>query len=85
MDKHFSKLKSIEIDHKTHAKIKNPSAPTMTLVLECGPSLANSSHALFPLSSLLSILEEWVECLEDEELALVANRLARLDNNLMNR
>jgi hypothetical protein len=32
MDVLFSKLKSIEIDHQTRAKIENPAAPTMTLV-----------------------------------------------------
>ena len=28
----FSKLKSVEIDYQTQAKIKNPFAPTMALV-----------------------------------------------------
>jgi hypothetical protein len=32
VDELFSKLKSIEIDHQTRAKIENPSAPTMALV-----------------------------------------------------
>jgi hypothetical protein len=31
-DKLFNKLKSIEIDHQTWAKIQNPDAPTMALV-----------------------------------------------------
>jgi hypothetical protein len=34
VDELFSKLKSIEIDHQTRAKIENPSAPTMALSLE---------------------------------------------------
>jgi hypothetical protein len=34
----FSKLKSTEIDYQTQAKIKNPSAPTMALVLGNGSS-----------------------------------------------
>ena len=32
MDELFSKLKSTEIDYQTQAKIKNPSASTMSLV-----------------------------------------------------
>ena len=44
VDELFSKLKSIEIDYLTQAKIKNPSAPTMTLVSGNGSSsLANPS------------------------------------------
>jgi len=44
VDELFSKLKSIEIDYQTQAKIKNPSAPTMALVLgNNSSSLANPS------------------------------------------
>ena len=44
MDELFNKLKSIEIDYQTQAKIKNPSAPTMALVSGNGSSsLANPS------------------------------------------
>jgi hypothetical protein len=57
MDKHFSKLKSIEIDYQTRAKIENPSAPTMALVSR-GGSTSNYSPAMFALSYLLSIREE---------------------------
>ena len=38
VDELFSKLKSTEIDYQTQAKIKNPSAPTMALVLGNGSS-----------------------------------------------
>jgi hypothetical protein len=42
VDELFSKLKSTEIDYQTQAKLKNLSAPTMTLVLGNGLSfLAN--------------------------------------------
>jgi hypothetical protein len=44
VDELFSKLKSIEIDYQTQAKLKNPSAPTMALVLGNDSSyLANPS------------------------------------------
>jgi hypothetical protein len=84
VDELFSKLKSIEIDHQTQAKIENPSAPTMALVSACG-SVSNSSPAMFALSSLLSITEEQVESLGVEELALVASRFTRFHNNRMSR
>jgi hypothetical protein len=84
VDELFSKLKSTEIDHQTRAKIENPSAPTMDLVSR-GGSASNSSPAMFALSSLLSITEEQVESLGDEELALVASRFTWFHNNRMSR
>jgi hypothetical protein len=84
MDELFSKLKSIEIDHQTQAKIENASAPTMALVFG-GGSASNSSLAMFALSSLLSITKEQVESLGDEELALVVSRFTRFHKNRMSR
>jgi len=84
VDELFSKLKSTEIDHQTRAKIENPSAPTMALV-SGGGSASNSSPAMFALSSLLSITEEQVESLGDEELALVASRFTQFHNKRMSR
>jgi ferredoxin len=84
VDELFSKLKCIEIAHQTQAKIENPSAPTMALV-SGGGSASNSSPAMFALSSLLSITEEQVESLGDEELALVASRFTWFHNNRMSR
>jgi hypothetical protein len=57
VDEHFSKLKSIEIDHQTCAKIENPGAPTMALVSIVGSS-SNPSLFMFALYSLFSITEE---------------------------
>jgi hypothetical protein len=84
VDDLFSKLKSTEIGHQTRAKIENPSAPTMALV-SGGGSTSNSSPAMFALSSLLSITEEQMEILGDEELALVASRFTWFHNNRMSR
>ena len=59
VDELFSKLKSTEIDYQTQAKLKNPSAPTMSLVLGNGSSsLANPSQMSFALSSLVFVSEE---------------------------
>ena len=86
VDELFSKLKSTEIDYQTQAKIKNPSAPTMALVSGNGSSsLANPSQMLFALSSLMSVIEEQMEALGDDELALVINRFSWFHNNYMNR
>lgn len=84
IDELFSKLESTEIDHQTRAEIENPSAPIMALVIGGGFSSANLSLDLFTLSSLLSILEEWVKCLRDEELVPVASQFAQFHNNHMN-
>jgi hypothetical protein len=84
VDELFSKLKSTEIDHQTRAKIENSGAPTMALV-SGGGSASNPSPVLFALSSLLTITEDQVESLGDEELALVASRFTRFHNNRMSR
>lgn len=84
VDELFSKLKSTEIDHQTRAKIENSGAPTMALV-SGGGSASNPSPVLFALSSLLTITDDQVESLGDEELALVASRFTRFHNNRMSR
>jgi hypothetical protein len=74
IDELFIKLKSTEIYYQTQAKIKNPSALTMTLVSSNGSSyLANPSQISFALSSLVSVTEEQMEVLGNNELALVIN------------
>jgi hypothetical protein len=80
MDELFSKLKSTKIDHQTRAKIENLRASTMALVSRGGSS-SNPSPALFALSFLLTIIEEQVESLKDEELVLVASRFTWFHNN----
>jgi hypothetical protein len=84
VDELFSKFKSTEIDHQTQAKIENPGAPNIALV-SGGGSASNPSPAMFALSSLFSIIEEQVESLGDEELALVASRFTWFHNNRMSR
>jgi hypothetical protein len=49
-----------------------------------GGSTSNPSPTLFALSSLLSVTEEQVERLEDEELALVTSWFTRFRNNTLN-
>jgi hypothetical protein len=86
VDELFSKLKSTEIDYQTQAKLKNPSASTMALISGNGSSsLANPSQMSFALSSLVSITEEQLEALGDDELALIISRFSRFHNNRLNR
>jgi hypothetical protein len=86
VDELFSKLKSTEIDYQTQAKIKNPSASTIALVSGNGSSsLANLLQLSFALSSLVSISEEQLEVLGDDELALIISRFSRFQNNRLNR
>jgi hypothetical protein len=80
VDELFNKLKSTKIYHETPTKIENPGAPTMVMVSRGGSSF-NPSSAMFAISSLLTITEEQVESLGDEELALVANQFTRFHNN----
>jgi hypothetical protein len=85
MDELFSKLKSTKIDYQTQAKLKNPSAPTMALVSGNGSSfLANPLQMSFVLSSLVSVTEEQLEALGDDELALIISRFSRFHNNRLN-
>jgi hypothetical protein len=85
MDELFSKLKSTEIDFQTQAKLKNPSAPTMSLVSGNDPSsLANPSKMSFALSSLVSITEEQLEALRDDEMALIISQFSWFYNNHLN-
>jgi hypothetical protein len=86
VDEFFSKLKSTEIDYQTQAKLKNPSTPTMALVLgNSSSSLANPSQVSFALSSLVSVTEEQMDSLGDDELALIISRFLRFHNNRLNR
>jgi hypothetical protein len=85
VDELFSKLKSTEIDYQTQARIKNPSAPTMALVSgnSSSSSFSNPSHS-FALSSLVSVTEEQLEVLGDDELALIIGRFSWFHNNCLN-
>jgi hypothetical protein len=86
VDELFSKLKSIEIDYQTQAKLKNPSALTMALVSgNSSSSLANPLQVSFALSSLVSVTEEQMESLGDDELALIIIWFSRFHNNRLNR
>jgi len=80
----FSKLKSTEVDiqlrtkHEGHAKDPN----SLALVTSSGQAAnANSRPSAFALSALLSVTEEQLEEIGDDELALFAKKIKRFSNN----
>ena len=85
----FSKLKSKEIAKAARIDLENPLSYNMVLVL--GPSsgrqagvsssCTNLSSGGFVLSSLVSITEEQVDALGDEDLALIMKKFTRFYNN----
>src|SRR5438132_6101856 len=73
----YSKLRSTEIDIKSRAKLESPPTHNTALVSDTRSSSSNFSLGAFLLSSLLSVSEEQVDELEDEELALITKRFVR--------
>src|SRR6266498_2817145 len=76
----YSKLRSTEIDIKSRAKLESPTHHT-ALVSDTRSSSSNPSLGAFSLSSLLSVSEEQVDELGDEELALITKRFVRFNDN----
>ena len=60
--------------------------PSMALVIckASSGSLANTSHG-FALSSLVSVTDEQLEVLGDDELALIISKFSCFHNNRLNR
>ena len=84
----FSKLKSTEVDIQLRTKheghVKDPN--TLALVTSSGQAAnANSRPSAFALSALLSVTEEQLEEIGDDELALFAKKINRFSNNRMKR
>lgn len=87
-DELFAKLKSTEVDKRLRAKQGGPTDPnSMALMSGSGQpkSLSNSSSMSFALSSLVSVSEEQLEVLDDDELALITRRFMRFNDNRKNR
>jgi hypothetical protein len=86
VDELFSKLKSSKLDNQLQAKLRNPSAPSVALVSGKTSSSSSSNPSLgFSLSALVSVTKEQLECLGDDELALIIGRFSRFHNNRLNR
>src|SRR5579859_1084269 len=79
----YSKLRSTEIDIKSRSKLESPPASSRNTALVSGSraSSADTSLGAFSLLSLLSVFEEQVDELDDEELALITKRFVRFNDN----
>jgi hypothetical protein len=88
-DELFSKLKSTEIAKAARIGLGNPLSQNMVLVSGSGGgnqsatgfSCANTSSSGFALSSLVSVTEEQVNTLDNEDLALIVKKFTRFYNN----
>jgi len=83
-DEFFSKQKSTKIDNRSRAKLEGPSAHIIALVMNPSGSLGNPSPGCFALSSLVSITQEQLEALGDEDLALITKKFKYFYNNRWN-
>src|SRR5579871_4815553 len=79
----YSKLRSTEIDIKSRAKLESPPASSHATALVSGSRASSANPALgaFSFSALLSVFEEQIDELDDEELALITKRFVRFNDN----
>jgi hypothetical protein len=82
----FSKLKSAEVDRGMTAKLEGPNdSHSLALVGGSkGKANTNPSTRMFSLSSLMSMPDEEVDVLGEDELALLTWRFERLHENRVN-
>jgi hypothetical protein len=82
----FLKLKSAEVDGGMTAKLEGPTdSHSLALVGGSkGKANTNSSTKMFSLSSLMYMLDEEFDVLEEDELALLTRRFERLHENRVN-
>jgi hypothetical protein len=82
----FSKLKSAKVDRGMTAKLEGPTdCHSLALVggLQ-GKAKNNPSNRMFSLSSLMSMPDEEIDVLGEDELALLTRRFERLHENWVN-
>ena len=85
VDELFSKLKSSELDMNLRTKTEKPN-DQITLVSSSKEKLANPSHSSFSfVSCLMSLTEEQMEEVDDDDLALLSKRLSWFNDNRMSR
>jgi hypothetical protein len=82
----FSKLKSAEVDRGMTAKIEGPTDSHSLALIggSNGKANTNLSTRMFSLSSLMSMPDEELDVLGEDELALLTRRLERLHDNRVN-
>jgi hypothetical protein len=82
----FLKLKSVEVDRGMTAKIVSPTdSHSLALISGSkGKANANPSTTMFSLSPLMSMPNEELDVLGEDELALLTRRFERLHENRVN-
>jgi hypothetical protein len=82
----FSKLKSVEVDQGMQAKIEGPTySHSLNLIGGSkGKSNSNPSTRMFSLSSLMSLPDEELDMLGEDELALLTRQFERMHENRVN-
>jgi hypothetical protein len=82
----FSKLKSDEVDRGMTAKIEGPTDSNSLALIggSKGKTIANPSTRMFSLSSLMSMPDEEVDVVGEDELALLMRRFEKLHENRVN-
>jgi len=82
VDELFSKLKATEVDKLSRARLESPSSGRPMVLV--GSSSANANPNLssgFAPSSLVSVIEEQMEALDDDSLALVIAKFQKFYTN----
>jgi hypothetical protein len=74
VDELFSKLKSSEVDRGVHAKIEKLTGPHSLALVSGSTTNANKSLRQFSLSFLVSVPDEELDMLGEEDLALLSRR-----------
>jgi hypothetical protein len=84
VDELFSKLKSSEVDCGVRAKIENPPNPHSLALVFGSRTNANMSLQHFSLSCLVSMPDEELDVLGEEDLALLSRRFEHMYTNRKN-
>jgi hypothetical protein len=84
VDELFSKLKSSEVDRWVRAKIENPTDPHSLALISGSRTNPNMSLRQFSLSCLLSMPDEELDVLGEEDHALLSRRFERMYTNWKN-
>ena len=77
----YSKLKATEIDYKMRDSLACTGSKSLALATPSSESVANPLMHNFSFSALMSVTEEQLASLGDEELCLVSSRFQRAYDN----
>ncbi|WVZ76041.1 hypothetical protein U9M48_024043 [Paspalum notatum var. saurae] len=81
----YSKLKATEVDYKMRDSLACTGSKSLALATPSSESVANPLMHNFSFSALMSVTEEQLASLGDEELCLVSSRFQRAYDNRMSK